>query len=56
MDKIYIGGSVPINSIADSHRILEFIEGYKLLPHNKIVFLDHRAYMVDINFEAYFNE
>jgi len=47
---------VPINSIAATHGILEFIEECKLLPYNEVIFSDHRAYVVNINLEEYFNE
>ena len=56
MDKTYIGGSTPINSIAASLGLLEYVEGSKLMNHNDIVLSDYRGYIVDINFEAYFHE
>ena len=49
-------GSNPIDSIAVSEGLMEFIEGLKLLSHNEIVWSDHRAYVIDVNFEDYFNE
>ena len=48
--------SQPINSIAITQGILEFIEGCTLLSHNEIVPSDHRAHIVDINVEEYFQD
>jgi len=56
MDKTYIGGSVPIDSVAATPSIIEYIEVCKLLLHCEVVLSDYRSYLVDINFEAYFEE
>ena len=44
-----------MDSIAVSEGLIEFVEGSKLIYHNKITFSDHRAYIMDINIEDYFN-
>ena len=36
--------------------MIEYVEGSKLVPHNEIVFTDHRAYIVDTNVEEHFND
>ena len=56
LDKTYINRSTPIDSIAVISGLLEYVEGCKLLSYNVIVFLDYCAYIVDINFQEYFNE
>ena len=56
MDKMEIQGSKPIDTIAASHRILEYVEGCFLLEYNEIVFTNHRSYVIDMNLEEYFNE
>jgi len=45
-----------IDSIAVTNGILEYVEGCKLLGNNKIVYSNHRAYVVDIVIEEYFLE
>ena len=35
---------------------MENVEGSKLVPHNEIVFADHRALIVDVNAEEHFND
>ena len=56
MDNTFIRGSAPIDTIAISLRLSEFVEGYKLFETNKFVVSDHRAYVIDINLEGYFGE
>ena len=56
MDKTYVHGSNPIDTIAMSEGLLEYVEGSKLLSHNEIVNTDHRAYVVDVNLEGYFED
>jgi len=55
LDNTNIKGSKPIDSIAVTDRILEYIEGSALLHHNEIVPSDHRSYLVDFNAKEYFN-
>ena len=45
-----------IDLIAVSEGLIEFVEGSKLIHHNEIIFSDHRAYIIDINIEEYFND
>ena len=56
LDKTQVPRSNPIDLIAALEGLMEFIEGSKLLSHNEIVWSDHRAYVIDVNFEDYFNE
>ena len=56
MDKIYIRGSTSIDSITVLPKISEFVERCRLMNHNSIVLSDYRAYIVDMNIKAYFNE
>ena len=56
MDKTFINGSNPIDTIAASEGIMINIEGVKLLGHNEIVSTDHRAYVADINLDEYFSD
>ena len=51
---MHIYRSQPIDSIAVSPEILEFIEGCALLNHNEIILSDHRVYIVDFNVKEYF--
>ena len=55
LDITYIHSSAPIDSIAVSSGLLDFVEGIQLLDHNEIIMLDHRSYLMDINIESYFN-
>ena len=56
MDKTFINGSNLIDTFAISEGLMEYIEGVKLVAHNEIVNTDHRAYIVDINIEEYFED
>jgi len=55
-DKTYKNGSKPIDSIAASCGIMDFIEGCELLNYNEFIDTDHRAYVIDVNIDEYFNE
>jgi len=56
MDRTCINGNNPIDTFAVSEGLIEYVEGVKLVPHNEIVNSDHRAYIVDINIEEYFED
>ena len=56
LDKTSMRGSNPINLIAASEGVMEYVKESKLLDCNKILYSDHQAYIVDINFEEYFEE
>jgi len=56
LDKTNVNGSLPIDSIAASQGIYEYIEGCRLVENNEIVHTDHRGYLVDVNLEEYFND
>ena len=51
-----MNGKHPINSIAASVRLMPYIEGYKLLNNNDILYSDHRSYLIDVNLEEYFDD
>ena len=55
MDTTYIQGKTPIDSIALSCGAISYVEGVKLMEYNEFVMTDHRGYLLDINFEDYFN-
>ena len=56
LDKIYIDRSISNDLIAGIPRVLECIEGCKLVEHSNIVYSDHQGYIVNMNFEDYFKE
>ena len=56
VDNTYKYGSKPINSIAATNRIMNYIEGSKLMNYNDIVELDHHTYMIDADIEEYFKD
>jgi len=55
LEKTFINGSKPIDSIAASEGIFEYIEECQLLDYNQIIFSDHRSYIIDVNIKDYFN-
>lgn len=56
LDKTFVCGANPIDTIAISEGIGEFAEGGKVLGNNEIVFTDHRACLLDVNLDEYFND
>ena len=56
LDRTHVHGSNPIDTFAASEGLIDYVEGVKLVPHNEIVNSDHRAYIVDVNVEEYFND
>ena len=53
-DNAYRDKSKPIDSIIVTPNIMEHIRGYKLLEVNKVVIIDYRLCLININFEIYF--
>lgn len=49
-------GSKPIDTIAISRGLKEFVEGCMLQECNDIILTDHRSYIIDLNLEAYFDQ
>ena len=45
-----------IDFLAVSDGIIPFLEGSALYEINEIMRLDHRAYVIDLNLEVYFEE
>jgi len=56
LDKTHIRGSSPIDSIALSSRIMDYVEGVQLMNQNDFVMSDHRSYLLDLNVEEYFED
>ena len=56
LEKTHIRGSKPIDSIALASRVLNYIEGMQLIPHNEFAVLDRKLYILDINIKKYFND
>ena len=56
LDKTHIRGSSPIDSIALSSRIMDYIEGVQLMNQNDFVMSDYRSYLLDLNLEEYFED
>jgi len=54
--KIYIHRSNPIDSLAVSIGIIQYIDGCKILGYNEIAESDHKSYLVDISLEEYFQD
>ena len=54
MDNTHITGSKLIDTCAVSLNIIKCIEECKLMETNDIIIMDHRAYIIDINFKRYF--
>ena len=53
-DLIYIHGSKCIDTITTSSRVLEFVGGCRMINYCEIINIDHRGYMVDLDFKRYF--
>ena len=56
MDHTYQRGTKYIDLIEATKNIINFIKDSRLYKINKIINIDYRAYVVDINFEYYFEE
>ena len=56
LDKTYKHGSSLIDSITAISGIIEYVEEYQLINYNDIVELDHRAYIIDIAIDKYFDK
>ena len=56
MCETHVHGSSPINAAHASSRILEHVNGYKMLTNNEIVESDHKGYLIDIPLDDYFEE
>ena len=54
LDKTYKQGSKPIDYIAATAGVLDYIEECQLLDYNDIIETDHRGYMIDIALDEYF--
>ena len=56
LDKTCVRESSDIYSVAMSEGLLDFVEESLLVSNNEIINTDHRACIVDINLEEYFNK
>ena len=55
MDLTHERGSRLIDTIVAFPNVMECIEECQLLEVSKIINFNHRSYLVDINFEQYFD-
>ena len=56
MDYTEVRGSKPINTVAASYGIIEYIEVSKLMVSNNIIFTNYRANIIDTNIGDYFED
>jgi len=56
LDSTYKHGSKQIDSIAATNGIMDYIEGCRLINYNEIIESDHRAFMIDVDIEEYFED
>ena len=56
MDKMHVNRLKVIDSVAASSRVLECIEGCKLLEYDKVIDLDYQPCVIDVALEDCFNE
>ena len=56
LDNTSINSRYSIDSMAASFGIMQYIKGCQLLGNNDILYLDHRAYIIGVNFEECFND
>ena len=54
-DNTYIIESKCIDFVAATSRLINDIEGCKLINYNQIIESNHRGYLIDLNLEQYFN-
>jgi len=54
--KTYIYRSNPIDSIAATLGIMDYVDGCKLLRNNNIMESGYQSYIVDVALEDYFND
>ena len=54
MDHTQVRGSKPIDTIAVSCGILEYIEGCRLMECKEITLTDHRSCLINLNLVDYF--
>ena len=54
LDKIYKHGSKPIDSIAATAGVIDYIERCQLVDYNKIIEIDHRGFIVNVVLDEYF--
>ena len=53
LDNAHVPDYQPIDSIAIANSLLEFTGSSKLFINNKMLPIDHRAHMIDINIGDY---
>ena len=51
-----MNGSKVIDSVAASCRVIEYIEEWKLLASNEVVYSNHYLHVFDVLIEDYFDE
>ena len=53
-DLTYKEGSKPLDLIAASKGLLQYITGYKLINYDEIIPTDYYGFLIDINTDGYF--
>jgi len=53
-DKTYNKGSNQIDAVLASEEVLNQVRGSRLVDFNKVVISNHRGFLIDIDFEQYF--
>ena len=56
MNNTHNRDSSPIDNIAVSLGLIKVVKGHVLLETNDILISDYRSYMIDLNFQRYFDE
>ena len=56
LDYVFIARSKCIDSIVVSYNIIEFVEGNQTHNTSKIINIDYRFYVIDINIEQFCEE
>ena len=56
INRVHIHGPLPIDSIATSSGIIEWVKVCKLLNYRKTVYSKHRAYVVHAALDEHFSE
>ena len=51
IDNTYQEGSFPIDSIAVSPNLMEYVEDCRLFETNELIILDYRSYVINLNLE-----
>ena len=56
MDNTFVWGLKPIDAVAIMSELMKCVKGCKLIYENEMVSSDYYRYIIDINFESYFDK